>query len=132
MTADEVIDLLTMIAAFDQRTVGDDDVQAWLLIATAEDWTSPLAQRAVIEHYRRGGDRPRIKPGHITDTLTDLRRTISRTLLRADLQPPRELADDPRAEITWRRDHARQITDRALAAWARGEDLPQLDPPTTG
>src|SRR6266545_2531980 len=106
MTADEIIDLLTLITAYDQRTVGGDDVQAWLIIAGAEDWTLPLARRAVIEHYRRGGDRPRIKPGHITDTLTELRREISRDVFHTPLVPPRELADDPRAEIAWRRDYA--------------------------
>jgi hypothetical protein len=131
MTADEIIDLLTLITAYDQRTVGGDDVQAWLIIANAEDWTLPLARRAVIEHHRRGGDRPRIKPGHITDTLTELRREISRTVFHTPLVPPRELADDPRAEITWRRDYARQVTDRALDAWARGESLPALPSATT-
>jgi hypothetical protein len=128
MTADEIIDLLTLITAYDQRTVGGDDVQAWLIIANAEDWTLPLARRAVIEHHRRGGDRPRIKPGHITDTLTELRREISRTVFHTPLVPPRELADDPRAEIAWRRDYARRTTDRALNAWARGEPLPALPP----
>lgn len=128
MAADEIIDLLTLITAYDQRTVGGDDVQAWLIIANAEDWTLPLARRAVIEHYRRGGDRPRIKPGHITDTLTELRREISRTVFHTPLLPPRELADDPRAEIAWRREYTRRATDRALDAWARGEPLPALPP----
>lgn len=122
---------MTLITAYDQRTVGGDDVQAWLIIANAEDWTLPLARRAVIEHHRRGGDRPRVKPGHITDTLAELRREISRTVFHTPLVPPRELADDPRAEIAWRRDYARQVTDRALGAWARGEGLPALPPATS-
>lgn len=124
MTADNVIDLLTLVAAYDQRTVGHDDVQAWLLIANAEDWTLPRARRAVVEHHRRGADRPRLRPAHITDALDDLRRTISRSALRVDLTPPRHLADHPRAEIAWRRERAEALIDAGMDAWARGEQLP--------
>ncbi|NIH81702.1 hypothetical protein [Amycolatopsis viridis] len=127
MTPDETIDLLTLIAAYDQRTVGEADVVAWRTVAVEEGWTFPLARRAVIEYHKRGGDRPRIKPAHITDTLEQLRREISSKLFSVDLVPPRELGDDPRAEIEWRRTHIREATDRALEAWAGGKRLPELE-----
>ena len=135
MNPDEVIDLLTLIAAYDQRTVGESDVQAWHAIATEAGWTFPLARRAIIEHHTRGADRPRIRPAHITDALDALRTTIRRTVLRADLTPPRELADDPLAEIEWRHKTLDRATQAALNAWAHGQPLPQLEPapePTKG
>jgi hypothetical protein len=128
VTTDDVIDLLTMIAAYDQRTVGEDDVRAWTLIARAENWTTPLAQRAVIEHHRANADRGRIRPAHITDTIRQARETIRRAVLTRDLQPPRELADNPRAEINWKRQTIHDTTEAALAAWASGQPLPQLTP----
>jgi hypothetical protein len=126
MTPDETIDLLTMIATFDQRTVGEADVAAWHAIATETDWTWPLARRAVIEHHKRGGDRPRIKPGHITDAIDAARDLIRRQVFQRDLVPPKHLADDPRAELEWRRQHIADVVERGLAAWATGDQLPAL------
>ena len=122
MTPDEILDLLSLIAAYDQRTVGDADVEAWFVIAEAEHWTWPLARRAVIEHHRRGGDRPRIRPAHITDAIRTVEDTIRRTVLHTDLTPPRGLADDPSAENAWRRQFIGQAKAAALAAWADNGD----------
>ena len=128
MTEDEVIDLLSLIAAFDQRTVGRADVQAWHTIAVEARWTWPLARRAVLDYHRSGGDKPRIRPAHVTDILSDLRRTAARLLFVEDINPPRELADDPRAEIEWRRTYVRDQVDQALHAWAEGKPLPRGEP----
>ena len=128
MNTNEVIDLLTLIAACDQRTVGESDVEAWHAIATQAGWTFPLARQAVIEHHARGADKGRIRPAHITDTLDALRNTIRRTVVRADLTPPRELADDPKAEIAWRHATLDRATQAAFDAWAGGRPLPQLAP----
>lgn len=134
MTPDETIDLLTLIATFDQRTVGESDVAAWHAIATECDWTYPLVRRAVLEHHKRGGDKPRIRPAHITDAIDGARTVIRKQVFSRDLVPPKELADDPRAELEWRRRHITEVTDRALSAWANGEPLPQLEsaPAETG
>ena len=131
MTADEIIDLLSLIAAYDQRTVGEADVEAWLAIAEAENWTWPAAKRAVIEHHRRGSDKPRIRPAHITDTIRQVEETIRRTVLHTDLVPPRELADNPAAEREWCRDYIAEVKAAALAAWAdSGDPRIALPPPT--
>lgn len=127
MTPDETIDLLTLIATFDQRTVGESDVAAWHTIATECHWTYPLVRRAVLEHHKRGGDKPRIRPGHITDAIDGARALIRKQVFSRDLVPPKELADDPRAELEWRRRHIADVTDRALSAWANGEPLPQIE-----
>jgi hypothetical protein len=124
MTPEEIIDLLTTVAAHDQRTVGEADVEAWLDVATEAGWTYPLARRAIRDYHVRGGDKPRIRPAHITDAIEAARETVRRTVLRSDLTPPRELADDPRAEIAWRREYVRTATEAALAAWAEGRPMP--------
>jgi hypothetical protein len=132
MTRSEVVDLLTLIAAYDQRTVGRADVEAWAEIADLEHWTWPLARRAVIEHNRSGGDRPRIRPAHITDAIRDVERVASGAAsdaLRTSIAPPRELADDPAAEIAWRRAFIAQAKHRALNAWADGQTPPELQAP---
>lgn len=133
MTPDETVDLLSMIVTFDQRTVGEADVAAWHAIATECGWTWPLARRATLEHHKRGGDRPRIKPGHITDAIDAARELIRRQVFQRDLVPPRELADDPKAELAWRRQHIADVVERGLHAWATGEQLtalPAATPPT--
>lgn len=130
MTTDEIIDLLSLIAAYDQRTVGEADVEAWLVIADAEDWTWPAARRAVIEHHRRGSEKPRIRPAHITDTIRQVEETIRRTVLHTDLVPPRELADDPAAEREWRRSYIAEVKAAALAAWADSGDPRIALPPS--
>lgn len=127
MNQNEVVALLAMIAAYDQRTVGETDVLAWKTIADSEGWTYPLARRAVIEHHRRGGDRPRIKPGHITDTITNARALIRKQVFVRDLVPPRDLAENPRAELEWRRKHIAEVTERALTAWAEDRPLPAIE-----
>lgn len=126
MTPDEIIDLLTLIASCDQRTVGETDVEVWHTIATECGWTWPLAKRAVIEHHSRGGEKKRITPAHITDAIEAARAQIRRQVFQRDLMPPKELADSPLAELEWRRQHIAAVTERALNAWAEGQPLPQL------
>lgn len=129
MTRSQMVDLLSLIAAYDQRTVGHTDVDAWFLVATTERWTSPLAQRAVVDFHRRSAERGRIRPAHITDAIEQARQAVRRIVLHRPLDPPRDLADDPRAEIEWRRQRMDELTDEALAAWCRGEPVEAYAPP---
>lgn len=123
----EIVDLLSLIATYDQRTVGQADVEAWFTIAEMAGWSFPLAQRAVAEYHVRGGDKPRIKPGHITDALDRVREAVRRNILNVELLPPLELADDPRAEIEWRRDEIKRIKQGALDEWAQTGALPRAE-----
>jgi hypothetical protein len=126
MTPDEVIDLLTLAAAYDRRTVGQADVQAWGALATKCGWNAAHAQRAVLEHFDRS-DRP-VMPAHINAIIAEITRSI-RARFDFCITPPRELADDPRAEIAWRRQFTAEYIDRALDCWAAGEPIPEPERP---
>jgi hypothetical protein len=123
MTNSEIADLLSMIAAYDQRTVGITDIAAWQSIAEEENWTFPLARRAVIEFHRRDGDRFRMKPANVTDAIRDAEQKIRREVFRTDLIPPRDVDD----EIKWRREFITRTKQIALDAWAAGEPLPWVE-----
>jgi hypothetical protein len=84
----------------------------------------------VIEHHRGGSEKPRIRPAHITDTIRQVEDTIRRTVLHTDLTPPRELADDPSAELAWRRSYIAEVKAAALAAWADCGDPQVALPPS--
>ncbi len=105
------------------RNVGEGDVAAWHVIAVEEHWTWPRARRAAINYHRRDGDRPRIKPAHITDAIAAARK-LARARFTEDVCPPRELADDPRAEIAWRRQRAVDWIGHALDAWTETGEIP--------
>ncbi|HEY5990451.1 MAG TPA: hypothetical protein VIV12_29290 [Streptosporangiaceae bacterium] len=55
MSPEETIDLLAIMAAYDQRTVGEADVIAWH--AALADVVFEDARRSVIGHYRENDDR---------------------------------------------------------------------------
>lgn len=61
MNRNDTIDVLTAIAAFDQRTVGDADVDAWH--AVIYDLPREYALHAVAQHHRTTTDR--CKAAHI-------------------------------------------------------------------
>ncbi|CRK59046.1 hypothetical protein [Alloactinosynnema sp. L-07] len=126
MTEDEVIDLLTLVAAGDRRTVGHADVEVWLGVAEDDGWTFPRARRALREHRRTSTDW--VTPAHLCAHITAARKT-ARSKFTEDVCPPQYLADDPRAEIAWRRQRADRWTEHALDVWADTgtvpDDLPQ-------
>jgi hypothetical protein len=127
MTPEETCDLLMLIAGFDQRTVGEADIEIWHDMAKECGWTLPLAKRAVKEHHKRGSDKRRITPAHITDAIDNARALIRKQVFCRDLVPPKDLVDNPRAELDWRRRHIADVTERALNAWANGEQLPAIE-----
>lgn len=55
MKAAEVAKVLAKCAAYDQRTIGEVDVLAWLEILDTTEFTDGL--EAVTRHYRTSGDR---------------------------------------------------------------------------
>lgn len=127
MTPAQVIDLLSLAARYDSRTVGQEDVRAWGLIANEQDWHPAAAARAVIEHAKH--DPIPVRPAHIKAILDAKTTEIRRALFRTDLTPPRELAEDPLAEIAWRREYTSTATAAALEHWAQTGELPQALPP---
>jgi hypothetical protein len=69
MTPDETVDLLTLIAARDRRTVGKMDVIAWQ--ADAGDLNFADAVAAVSLHFRQSTDW--LMPKHVRDLVRKIR-----------------------------------------------------------
>lgn len=71
MNRNEIIDLLTVIAAGDRRTVGKTDVDFWLTVVG--DVPKDLALEAVRRHFR---ERPGVwlEPGHIVQGAREIQR----------------------------------------------------------
>lgn len=70
MTPPEVVDVLTAIASFDLRTVGQSDVVAWH--AVIGDLDKALALEAVVIHHKTSTDR--IKPAHVIGIARSIKR----------------------------------------------------------
>lgn len=88
MMRNEVIDLLTMIQAFDKRTVGEPDVVAWEDSAKRGRWTYDEASEAVREYYAKTtSERPFIMPSHITN-MVRANREIEHMRFQRDSLPP--------------------------------------------
>lgn len=71
VTRDEVIDVLTVIAAADRRTVGEADVNVWLTVL--DDQPLDLALAAVRDHLREQPD-TWVQPGHVYQRIRKMRR----------------------------------------------------------
>ncbi len=121
MTPDEIIDLLSLAAVYDQRTGGKRDVQGWCLVAETERWTTASAQRVLIEHYSRGADRPRITPAAISDGIRAARHKAAASFIVPDIPEHITGRDYP----TWYRTELHMHIDRRLDAWAAGEPIPE-------
>ena len=67
MTKSETARLMGLIAAYDQRTVGESDIEAWHAVASYAGWNFDGARRAVIVHY--SSSVRRIMPGHVSEFL---------------------------------------------------------------
>lgn len=76
MTKEEIIDVLTLVRAGDNRTIGQGDVEMWHLIIG--DLPKNLALNAVI-HHRKTQPGTWLEPGHINQTVhTTMRETAQR------------------------------------------------------
>lgn len=79
MIRDDVWDLLTGIAAFDQRTVGQADVDAWFAVVHDVDLAD--AAEAVVIHHKTSPER--IRPFHVAD---GARRLANDRVMRLDAE----------------------------------------------
>lgn len=94
MTPDETVDLLTVAAAFDQRTVGEGDAMAWH--AVLGDLNFADAKQAVLGHY--ADTRERVMPADIRTRVLAIRaRRLQDTEIPAE--PLIALMDDPPAYL---------------------------------
>jgi len=90
MTDDEVVDLLTLMASFDRRTVGDADVDAWLM--AVGDLPFEDAKVAVVKHYRES--REWLMPADVRRAVRAIRE--ERIKVRPLPAPTPDEAVDPR------------------------------------
>ena len=91
MTIEEAVDLLTVAASFDRRTIGRADAIAWH--AVLGDLSYADARDAVLGHY--GATREWIMPADIRTRVQAVR---TERIRHAQIPaPPPELADDPAA-----------------------------------
>ncbi len=124
MTLEETIDLLTVCAAFDRRTVGEADVTAWH--AVAGDLEFADCRAAVIAHYRESRDW--IMPADVRTRVKAMRRDrLERSITAA---PDPELADQPGRYKAALAAAIRRIADGrslhlAIAAPVRDDPPPQ-------
>lgn len=72
MNDDEIVDLLTAVAAYDRRTGGKGDVIAWRAAAHAAGWTFEEALAAVAEHFAHST--AWLMPAHVTAIIKAHRR----------------------------------------------------------
>jgi hypothetical protein len=121
LTPDDVIDLLTLMSAYDQRETGPEDVRAWLMIADLERWDREVVKRIVLDHYRAGADKRRLTPAAVSDRHRELRRSAAATF-----EDP-VLPDDfgGLSYPAWYRAQRDAHVARLMAMWATtGDDMP--------
>jgi hypothetical protein len=91
VSTDEVIDLLTLMASYDRRKVGEADVAAWY--AAVSDLPFGDGRDAVIAHYRESTDW--IMPAHVRQRVAAVRSERLRAAGNLEELIPEELADRP-------------------------------------
>lgn len=122
MLKSEIANLLTLVAAYDLRTVEAPDVEAWHAVAEEGRWPSfEVARRAVIKHHNARPD-DRIMPGHISEIVAEAKRAARGSY--AEPPTPTELRGDHDAQRQWLAANYRNHMDRYLAAWAAGDKHP--------
>jgi hypothetical protein len=107
MTPEQIVDLLTTIAAFDRRTVGKGDVIAWH--ATLNDIRYEDALTVVIDHYRQS--REWLMPADIRNAVRTLRNKRLEGMDR--IQPPEDLTPWG-GYIPWLRATRKAVADGEL------------------
>lgn len=119
MTPEDVVDVLTKAAAFDQRTVGEADVLAWHEVLHRCDRDDALA--AVTRHYT--DSRERIMPADVVRLARVVREERQRQLARHEVRAlPSRFEDDVTRDVRVRdgiaacRDVLRPLMERLAAA----------------
>lgn len=117
MSKAEIAMLLSFIASFDQRTLGEADVEAWYLIAGPGRWRLDYARRAVIEFVTEATE-GRVLPGHITKRIRARREFFAATYAHQPC-PPDVVGVE--AEVEWERRRLAAHIDAGMDAWANGD-----------
>lgn len=125
MTIEEAIDLLSLAAAYDRRTIGESDAVAWH--AALDDIAFGEAQAAVIAHYRDSRDW--LMPADVRRRVKAARRDrLDREILPA---PDPALTDDAGAYKGALRAAIQRIADGLSVGRALALPPRQAPPPGT-
>lgn len=130
LTHNQTVKLLAFCAAYDQRTNGEYDIQAWQMASGPGRWTYEAAQRVIVEHYSAGADRPRVTPAIITDVLRGVRVRAAESFEAPRIPDGLPNADYP----AWLRGQLAAHCDTIVDRWAStGEEPPRgLPAPAKG
>lgn len=120
ITNDDLRRVFRVLAGTDGHQRTADDVEAWALAARSGRWTRAQIAAATLT-LASTFTGFRILPGHMAEQVRADRARIRERWYCPD--PPRHLANDPAAELAWRRRAADDYRDRALAALAGGQPL---------
>lgn len=127
-TTDDAIDLLTLAAAYDRRTIGQGDVHAWHDAATRAGWTRDAAFEAVKAHYATST--AWLMPGHVTDRIRADRRQPPPLREVLGALPPSELRAlpaGPDALPKWTPPPSKPARRRRFTAEERARAQAELD-----
>lgn len=105
MNNGEVFDLLSVVQAYDGRTVGESDVYVWADAAERGRWTFEQAREAVKAHHAESTEW--IKPGHVTQRIRSDRSTPPRSNALPQATP-KPASDEHRDRVmSWLADRLR-------------------------
>jgi hypothetical protein len=112
ITHNQTVRLLAFAAAYDQRTTGEYDIQAWQMASGPGRWSYEAVQRVIAEHYAADASRPRLTPAMVTDRLRSVRAQAAETFELPRI--PEELPDAeyPPVRLLRRQDH--RLADRIV------------------
>lgn len=91
MTEEEIINLLTIAAAFDNRKPSQGAVHAWADSADRGRWTFQEASEAIKDYYARTTDeKPWVMPSHITARIRVVREDREMRTAALELTAPQD------------------------------------------
>lgn len=112
-----------VLAGVDGHQRGTNDAETWMLAARAGRWTRAQVAAAILALSSKFTGY-RVQPGHMTEQINRNRDRVKAHWYCPD--PPRDLGEDPAAEIAWRRWAATDFADRALLALANGDPVEEI------
>lgn len=123
VTVDDFKAVFRVLAGVDGHRRNADDVETWMLAARSGRWTrAQVAAATLVLAPKFTGYR--VQPGHMTEQINRNRDRVKAHWYCPD--PPRDMAEDPAAEIAWRRWAANDFADRALLALANGDPVDEV------
>lgn len=122
-TIEDFRGLFRVLSTLDGHERKTGDAEAWMLAARAGRWTRAQVAAATLG-LATSFTGFRVQPGHLAEQIAANRARIRGRWECPD--PPRELADDPVAELVWRRRAAASFADRALLAMAAGGPVDEV------